>query len=100
MELTWRDRKSLEDHFQRHGREVNARSIEQYDALARQTIERGVRFNFRRTGLIRAGYYDGRRRWLVVVDEDKELILSLSQRNECYVRGLVDSTYAQREGIG
>jgi hypothetical protein len=93
LELTWRDRNSLEDHFQRHGREVNARSIDQYDALTRQTIERGVRFTFRNTSRPRAGYYDPRRHWLVVVDEVNAWILSLSRRSERYVRTQPDSTY-------
>lgn len=97
-ELAWRDRDTLENHFRRHGREVNARLIEQYDSLAHQTVGRGVRFTFRRTSQIRTGYYDERRRWLVVVDEDKRLILSLSRRNERHVRMLVDSTYGRTEG--
>lgn len=93
--LEWTDQDFLEDHFRRYGRQVNARSLEHYAALAIQTVERGVRFTFRTVSRLRIGYYDVRRHWLVVVHEDGQTILSLSRRNVRYVRRLVDSTYGR-----
>jgi hypothetical protein len=91
----WNDQDSLADHFRRYGRQVGARTLAEFDALARQTIERGIRFTFRTTARHRIGYYDRRRHRLVILQDDDETIISLSRRNENYVRNLVDSTYGR-----
>lgn len=89
----WRDREFLDDHFRRYGRQVGARSPEQYATLALRTIERGVRFTFSRTGVIRIGYYDVRSHLFVVMRNDGQTILSLSRKSERHVRRLRASTY-------
>lgn len=91
----WKDRATLEDHFLRHGHEVNARSVEQYEALSLRTIGRGIRFSFFRTGVLRIGYYDVRRHWLVVMQDDDETIISFSRESERQVRTLRGSTYGR-----
>ena len=88
----WKKRGNLVDHFTRHGAEVGAQTVDQHHALALRTIERGVRFTFLRTGVLRIGCYDARSRRFVVLEDD-ETILSLSRRSENHVRTLTRSTY-------
>ena len=95
LPLEWDSRHSLEDHFRRHGREVNARTVEEYDRLARVTVQNGVRFTYRLTSRQRIGYYHRRSGRFVAMKDDGETILSLSRRNENYLRTLVDSTYGR-----
>lgn len=42
----WRTQQHLEDHFDRHHRELRSRSIAEYDASAQETITLGVRFTY------------------------------------------------------
>jgi len=93
--LEWDSRRSLEDHFRRHGAEVNARAVEQYLQFARTTIENGVRFTYRQTSRRRVGYYHRRSGRFVALKDDDATILSLSRRSENYVRTLPDSTYGR-----
>jgi pyocin large subunit-like protein len=93
LEPTWRDRASLDDHFRRHGEEIGARTTEQYTRMALDTIRDGIRFTFRRTGEIRAGYYHRPTHRFVVMAPDSNTILSLSRRSENHVRTLNGSTY-------
>src|SRR4051812_34257313 len=93
LELEWESRRSLEDHFRRHGAEIGVRNIAEYLDLARRTVDEGVRFTFRRTDVVRLGYYDRRTRRFVVVDPDTNTILSLSRQSKNHVRTLASSTY-------
>jgi pyocin large subunit-like protein len=86
-------RRSLNQHFRRHGAEVGARTVTHYADLADRTIAEGRRFTFRRTDVIRVGYYHRRTRCFVVVDAAANTILSLSRKRENHVRRLDSSTY-------
>jgi hypothetical protein len=92
----WKSRADLEDHFRRHGAEVNARDVAAYARLADETVERGIRFTFVRTGRLRIGYYHRRRGHFAAVDADSGETLSLSKESENYVRCLDGSTYSAR----
>ena len=94
-EYRWRDDGALESHFRRYGRDVGARTREQFHALAIQTIDVGVKFAFLRTDVPRIGYYDVRSRRLVVMHNNGVTILSLSRKNERHVRTLLGSTYGR-----
>jgi hypothetical protein len=67
--------------------------VDEYFQMALQTIEAGVRFTFRRTGIIRLGYYHRRTRRFVVVEQGTNRIQSLSTQSENHVRRLASSTY-------
>jgi len=84
---------SLRRHFRDHGRDVGARTMEDYLHVALLTIERGERFTFRQTARQRVGYYHRRTRRFVVVRDDDQTILSLYRCSENNVRTLPDSTY-------
>jgi hypothetical protein len=50
----------LQPHFEKHGRQVGAESVQQYDQSARQTIVNGRRFTYRdrSSNEARVGYWD------------------------------------------
>jgi hypothetical protein len=50
----------IRDHYAKHGDQVGASNLRQYDASARQTIRNGREFTYkdRFTGERRVGYYD------------------------------------------
>ncbi len=54
------DGPGIRDHFGKHGDEVGATNLREYDMSARLTINRGKRFKFRdrQTGKPRIGYWD------------------------------------------
>ena len=81
----WKTRSTLEDHFRRHGKEVGARSVDDYARLADLKIPEGTRFTYRMTGKLRIGYYHERSKRFVVLDDEGKL-LSLSRRSVNYVR--------------
>jgi len=91
----WKSREHLEDHFRRHGATVHARDLAAYARMADETVARGVRFTYRRTNQPRVGYYDARLGRFVVTDAVTHEILSLSRKNERYVRQLGGSTYGR-----
>jgi hypothetical protein len=43
---TWQSPAALSDHFRRHGAEVGARSIADYDRSSRRIIAQGVLFRY------------------------------------------------------
>jgi hypothetical protein len=96
MPAQWTSVDDLEDHFRRHGREVGARSVEQYAEIALAVIRDGILFEYRLGARRRLGRYHIRRHLFVALQEDGETILSLDHKSENYVRTLPDSTYGTR----
>lgn len=92
----WKSRDDVEDHFARHGAEVNARDVAAYARIADEVMARGARFGYRLTERRRVGYYERRRGYFVATDAVTGEVLSLSKRSENYVRALPDSTYPRR----
>lgn len=92
----WESRAHLEDHFDRHHRELRTRSLKEYDASAQETIARGVRFTYidTPTRLHRRGYFHRETSRFVVVNAEGRII-SHFQTDESYVaEDLEASTYA------
>ena len=54
------DGPGLRDHFEKHGSQVGANSVKEYDISARTTIQNGRKFTYRDryTNKPRVGYYD------------------------------------------
>jgi len=67
--------------------------VDDYFQMALQTIEAGVHFTFRRTGVVRLGYYHRRTHRFVVVEMGTNRIQSLSTQSENHIRRLAGSTY-------
>ena len=90
----WKTPEHLEDHYGRHRREVRARSIEEFDVSAQETIALGTRFTYRDrgTGERRVGYFHRESSRMTAVDLDG-FIVSHFQTDEAYVVGLPFSTY-------
>ena len=92
----WKDDHQLRDHFPRHRRTLQARTLADYAASSAETVEVGTRFNYRDpdTGNWRIGYYDRlTRRFTVVTDDDTEIV-SRFRCAERYVEDLPGSDYA------
>ncbi len=60
MTPKWRDRQALADHFADHGHELEAITIEDFEASALDTIRVGKQFTYtdRGSGRQHIGYYD------------------------------------------
>jgi hypothetical protein len=91
--LVWKSPHHLEDHFRRHHRMLNLRSIHDYDASAREVVRIGTYFEYR--DLVSGDWHDGyfdylTRRMTAVVDN---VIQTHYRCSEHYVEGLLDSTY-------
>ena len=56
---TWPSSSYLREHFRKHHRLLGARTVAEYDASARETIEAGTYFEYRglESGGLRVGYY-------------------------------------------
>ena len=91
---TWKTPEHLEDHYGRHRRELGTRSIEEYDASARETIAIGVRFTYRDrgTGERRIGYFHRESSRMTALDLD-DFIHFYFRTDEAYVAELPGSTY-------
>lgn len=87
----------LEHHYWQHHWDVNATTIPEYDASARETIRRGQRFTYtdpvRRRP--RIGYYDPKTGLFTALHGDRKRILThfRPEDGEAYVRQLPHSTY-------
>ena len=93
-EAPWGEPPAMWNHYADHGREVGAASPEEYDASARRTIRRGLRFEYReRYGVPRVGYYDKAAGLLTALTRSERRITSHFRATEHYVRGLAGSTY-------
>jgi pyocin large subunit-like protein len=96
----WPSDEELADHYSDHYWDVNARTIQEYDASARATIRDGTRFTYEdpKTGRPRIGYYDPETGLLTALRGDGSEILThfAPDDGEDYVRGLPHSTYPRR----
>ena len=90
----WKSPEHLEDHYELHRRELRARSIEEYDASAQETLAIGSRFTYRDrpTGERRIGYFDRESSRFTATDLDG-LIHTHLRTDEAYVVGLDLTTY-------
>lgn len=99
MTATWRDRWALEDHFDDHGREVDAATPDEYHASALDTIAAGIPFTYtdRDSGRPRLGYYDpSTNRFTGLSPDGRRIYTHFPPTNgENYVRGLQDTTYGK-----
>ncbi len=90
--LDWQSSRHLEDHFADHGRDVGARTIEEYDASARATLARSdIIFSYDdpTTGLRRVGCYDRETRLFTVLSDDDRWIISHFATDDGYIRRLM-----------
>ena len=96
---TWHSDDRLLEHFEEHGEEVGATTVEQYDASARWTIRVGKRFTYvdRKTEEPRTGYYALASNRFTSLDSDEQRILShfAPSARETYIRGLLDSDHSR-----
>jgi hypothetical protein len=90
----WKAAEHLEDHYADHRRELGARSIEDFDASAQETIALGIRFTYRdrTTGLRHTGYFHRETSRFTGADSGG-LIVTHFQTDEGYVADLPGSTY-------
>jgi hypothetical protein len=92
----WRTPYHLRDHCVRHRRLLRLRSVEAYDASARETIRVGTYFESRdpESGEPRVGYYDAASERLTGLTDDEAEIVTHFLCHERYVaRTLPGSTY-------
>jgi hypothetical protein len=89
----WQSRRHLEDHFAEHGREVGARTIDEYDASARALITRDdvLIFGFvdDETGLDRVGLYDEETRLFTVLSDDDRWMVTHFRTRQGYIDDLL-----------
>ena len=93
----WRTREELEAHFALHGRDVGARTVEEYEASSKDVLGRGTLFEYEdgATGEPRLGYYDRDTRRFTAVTEDDRWIKTHFRCPEWYIGDiLIGSTYA------
>lgn len=95
----WQSSKYLADHFAEHGWKIGARTIEEYDASARSTIERGTIFSYEddTTSERRVGCYDRVSGFLTILSDDDRWIVSHFPCAEIYVKLLFNSTYGRED---
>lgn len=89
----WQSRKHLEDHFADHGREVGARTVDEYDASARAMIARDdiLIFGFvdDTTGLNRVGLYDEETGRFTVLSQGDYWIVTHFRAEQGYIDDLL-----------
>jgi hypothetical protein len=90
----WKSAEHLADHFGDYRREFRARSIEDFDASAQETIAIGVQFTYtdRIAGEHRIGYFHRDSSRFAATTQDG-LIVTLFRADEDYVTTLDRSTY-------
>ncbi len=95
--VEWQSRKYVEDHFRKHGRKIGARTIEEYDASARRTIERGTIFSFEddTTSERRVGCCDRVEGLLTILSDDDRWIVSHFPCDEEYLLDLINTTFGE-----
>ena len=84
----WQSREHLEGHFADHGREVGARTVEEYDASARAVVARAdMIFSYEdpTTGLLRVGCYDVQTGLFTALSDDDHWIVSHFATDDDYV---------------
>ena len=91
----WESRAHLVNHFEAHGHEVGATTIEEFDESAQRTIGRGTIFSYddRGTGERRVGHYDRNTGLFAALNEDDRIVTHF-RCSEGYVLTLPRSTYA------
>jgi pyocin large subunit-like protein len=93
----WPSDDELADHYSDHHWDMNARTVQEYDASARATIRDGTRFTYDdpKTSRLRIGYYDPETGLLTALLGDGSEILThfAPDDGEDYVRDLPHSTY-------
>ncbi len=72
----WKTREHLDDHFRRHGHEVGARTVAEYDASAQETYRIGEIFGYEdpNTDERHVGYFDPTTRRFAATDEYDKLV--------------------------
>jgi hypothetical protein len=93
----WPSPAYLRRHFRSHARRLRIRTVEAFDASARETIEHGRYFEYRdlRSNEPRVGYYDPETERFTALSDDESTILSHYRCPEQYVaESLAGSTYA------
>ena len=86
----WLSRAHLEDHFAKHGVEVGARTIEEYDASARAVLARAdIIFGYDdpERGLRRVGHYDSATGLFTALNEYDDIVTRFRPESR-YVRRL------------
>lgn len=93
----WISRQRLEDHYNKHGRYLRTRTIEEYVASALDTIARGTIFGYDdpRSGERRIGCFDRATGRFTAITDDDRYIVSHFRSDEAYVIGLPDSAGGQ-----
>ena len=93
----WQSRRHLEDHFAKHGREVGAQTVAEYDSSARALIHRDdvITFSYqdRVTGLTRVGIYDQNASVVTILSDDDRWIINHFRTDRSYLEQLPGSTY-------
>jgi hypothetical protein len=91
----WQSPAALSDHFQKHGAEVGAGSIADYDRSARRIIAGGVLFRYfdPDDGEDHIGYYEPGSGLFTAVRERDLTIRTHFRADPDYIVRLPDSTY-------
>ena len=94
---SWLSARKLREHFRKHGHEVGATNLDEYDTSARETIRLGRRFTYadKRSGLSRVGYFEsGTDRFTSLTDRET-VIITHFVADDHYVRNVLpSSTYS------
>ena len=95
MEPEWGSQDELEEHYQDHGALLGFRSVAEYEASSRATIDEGTFFSYRdrSTGEWRLGYYERLTERFTALNEDGDTIVTHFRCPERYVRGLPENDY-------
>lgn len=94
---TWPSTSYLREHFRKHHRLLGVRTVAEYDASARETVEFGTYFEYRdlESNELRVGYYHPETRRFTGLSDDEAIITTHLRCPESYVRNnLRGSTYA------
>ncbi len=87
--MEWQSRKHLEDHFEQHGHEVGASSVEDYDASAHAVLVSPTSHEFtyrdRTTDELRVGVYDPVSGMFTALSDDDRWIHSHMRTSQTYI---------------
>src|SRR5262249_52676566 len=91
----WPDESYRRRKFAKHGARLRLKTVDDYDASARETIRDGLRFTYSESDPSedRVGYFDSNRRRLTALSGDETVIVNHFRATENYVRHLENSDY-------
>jgi hypothetical protein len=91
----WRTEAHRRAHFRLHGHRLRLRTVEEYDASARETIRLGVRVSYMDldSGEDRVGYFDPDRGRFTGLSADERFIVTHFRATARYVRRLLNVDY-------